>query len=287
MPAAISQLNPLQTDRHEGGAGGTAPATPHQSVIPEAGLVRKILFCVTKPLSGTMESNRTAYLHQNAPNICSSRARTFLTLCFTLTPLSPFAAINASQTMVLQTAGTERARLNTLGFETNRISTTYISATYIQIPNPTANNQAVTKQYVDTAIAAGGGGSCTTRPTYMGRTPSSYNGILGGGSLSTFQKGNTLCAATFPGSRMLLSSEVARTDFTTPIESSAWIHCDAVTYNGSSLRCASFPDVLSGYVNCENWTETWSARYGITLGTNYLATGVGCNATFPIHCVKD
>lgn len=212
-------------------------------------------------------------------------------LCLlTLLPAASHAAINASQTLVIQSGGTERARINTNGIETSRVSATYISATYIQVPTPTSNNQAATKAYVDTAVAASGSG----RPTYMGVTGTSYNGALGGGSIVGVQKGNILCNAAFAGSRMLATSEIHRTDFTTPIASTAWIHCDIAGTNSAGRPiCMTYPDIsFTTAQNCSSssgvlWYETASGEYGLSMSSTHTVAKAGCQTAIPIHCVKD
>ena len=201
-----------------------------------------------------------------------------------------FAAINASQTMVIQTGAAERARINTNGLETTRVSATYISTTLIQASGtPTAGNHLTTKAYVDTAIAAASGG----RPKYMGVTGSSYNGALGGGSIVGVQKGNNLCNAAFAGSRMLFTSDIARTDFTTPVATTAWVHCDMVDVGG---KCITYFNVSlgSGGVNCSSgvsvaahWTETSAGRNGHSLTSTHSVDAAPCQTAIPIHCVKD
>lgn len=207
-----------------------------------------------------------------------------LALAFILAPLSAFAAINASQTMVLQTGGTERARLNTEGIIATRVSATYISVTYIEVPTPTGNNQPATKSYVDTAVAA----AAASRPTYMGITSATYAGTLGGGTLTGVTRGNMLCAANYAGSRMLLSSDIPRTNFSTPIASSGWFHCDVNTYD-SGARCAAYAFFQPG-TNCNTSNIDWNApssEYGLILLSTHAVSRVLCNVTYPIHCVKD
>lgn len=209
-----------------------------------------------------------------------------------LVPLSSFAAINASQTMVIQTGATERARINTNGIETTRVSATYISTTLVQASGtPTANNHLATKAYVDAAVAAAGGG----RPTYMGATGSSYDGSLGGGTIMGVQRGNALCNAAYSGSRMLLSSDIAKTDFTTPISVSlGWVHCDILNGSGTSYECNGFTNVpFAATPNCKSssTTESWDTNsatpYGMSLSNVHRTYRTTCNTLIPIHCVKD
>lgn len=200
----------------------------------------------------------------------------------TLLPAASFAAINASQTMVLQTGGTERARLNTEGIIAIRVSATYISVTYIEVPTPTGNNQPATKSYVDTAVAAGGSG----RPTYMGTTSSTYVG----GSIGSMMNANNVCNANYSGSRMMLISDLFKLNYSgATISTEGWTTCDKMTMD-SNPRCAgvfalSSPNCQSGSTGSTLWSST--SGYAVTITTGEVWKQTICSTSFPIHCVKD
>lgn len=161
----------------------------------------------------------------------------------------------------------------------------------IKAATPVANDDLTTKAYVDTAIAAAAGG----RPKYMGATSTSYNGTLGGSAAYYgLQRGHALCNAQYPGSRMMLNEDIAKTDFTTPITvTTGWVHCSTYMGDRNYYQCNGFPIVDFGTsANCSNngtgiWGYAYSSVYGMTYSNTHTPARSGCDNSYPIHCVKD
>ena len=268
MPNPLNQTAQANDSPH-GGAGGEAPATALLSSRKQDGF-QKSHFWLAIRCAG--QGNAAARPTQASKTPTTHILPWFLATWF-LVPSLSHAAINASQTLILQTGGIERARINTLGFETNRVSTTYISATYIQIPNPTANNQPATKAYVDAAVAAGG---CSSRPTYLGISSASSKGGLGG-----ILALNSLCTATYPNSRAMQVSDIIKADYsTTSLTTEAWINCDIM--GGSNCYGGG-----GGETNCTGWTSAVSTQRGATVKTSGAMGNKFCDTSYPVHCVKD
>ena len=156
----------------------------------------------------------------------------------------------------------------------------------IKAATPVANNDLTTKAYVDTAIAAAG----SSRPKYMGATGSTYLGTLGGGTTIGAEKGNILCNATFPGSRMLMSSDITRADYTIPVTTTGWFHCDDIFKDNGKYICSAYAEIPSS-ANCISGSRAWNSAgsndTALTLGSNHTMGTSYCHMYLPIHCVKD
>lgn len=161
----------------------------------------------------------------------------------------------------------------------------------IKAATPVATNDVATKAYVDTAIAAASGG----RPKYMGATSTSYNGTLGGTTPAGIQRGHAKCDAQYPGSRMMLSEDIAKTDFTTPVAVTGWVHCTSFMGDSNYQNCDGFYGVsLKNNGNCHtgspgrdwNFSDAGDVN-GMTFSSTHIADEARCSTSLPIHCVKD
>jgi hypothetical protein len=115
--------------------------------------------------------------------------------------------------------------------------------------------------------------SSTSKPTYMGTTPSTYTGNLGG-----IIGANNKCSAAFPGSRFMKASEAVY--FYSGIIDSGWVLGDV--HNGS--------DGSGGAGGCYGYvsnTNSNGAEKGMMMTANGGLSFAGCDYPLKIHCVKD
>ena len=229
---------------------------------------------------------------------------TLLPLSFILIPLSSFAQSRANAadpatapgySWGAETAtGMYRPAAGAIGFavgatERVRITTTGISTTNtVRLAAPAADNDIATKQYVDdTALAAGGGKMCGV-PTYMGVTPSSYKGNLGGGTLVGVFRANALCAAAYPGSRMMASGDFEIADYTTTsMTVTGWVSCSLYRNGSAGVSCSGGGSSTN---SCASGTRVWDVGTDAERGQTLTPTGLNeskCNLSLPLHCVKD
>ena len=156
---------------------------------------------------------------------------------------------------------------------------------------PTANDQAANKAYVDTAVAAAGGGGVT----YLGATTTTYTGNLGG-----VVGANNKCVSQFgTGARMMRLHEVELINPTLTL-AAGWAnsHCTSqFTISGDiGVFCdgrfyfigSTNPAFAISLTTCQLWASASSAAKGTVLQlsggeSRYLDT---CNVAKPIHCVK-
>ena len=116
--------------------------------------------------------------------------------------------------------------------------------------------------------------SSTSKPTYMGATPSTYTGNLGG-----IIEANIKCSAAFPGSRFMKASEAVYLYSSVPAV--GWVLADVNSYLGIANS-----DIFTGG-GCEGYTAGGSNRSGILMSNNGGLTVITCDAYRRIHCVKD
>ena len=133
-------------------------------------------------------------------------------------------------------------------------------------------------------IQLAGGGA----PTYLGVTPTTYNGNLGG-----YTGANAKCVTAFgTGARMMSLSDAVRLGRATNYSASGWIDCraemsawvstylyytcgEAVSYGDQNSDCSKY-----------TWTgSTTNSAFNITATGNVSTSR--CNIPNGIHCVKD
>lgn len=106
-------------------------------------------------------------------------------------------------------------------------------------------------------------------PTYAGKTPTSYNGAMGGMAGATAK-----CVAAFPGSRMMRVSDfvfVAQDISTTE----GWAFDDVAP--GSTL----------GIGGCYSFSSSSGSVYGVTINATGTGWARACSSSYGIHCVTD
>ena len=132
---------------------------------------------------------------------------------------------------------------------------------------------------------AGGG-----KATYLGVTPSSYNGSQVGG----FTGANAKCVAAFgAGARIMTMGDFIKMGKTTNYPANAWFDCR----DGMSLYAASNDYVYfycgesqTAWVNspsCSSFTlaSVYYSGFSVTTGGSILS--ITCDNARQIHCVKD
>lgn len=151
---------------------------------------------------------------------------------------------------------------------------------------PTANEQVATKQYVDAATSGA--------PTYVGRTPTSYNGdwkSASGGSLQGIRALDKLCDNAFAGSRAMTCDDLEYKSLRDgPLSSvaSGWVFTFQTAMNDSAAYqiCLGVNLGATSGSNCGYGTVTSGGGVSYR-GTDGFLTGNSCNGNLPIHCVAD
>lgn len=159
----------------------------------------------------------------------------------------------------------------------------------VSTSTPTANNHAATKAYVDSAVAAAGGGSGVT---YAGVTTTTYNGTF----TSRLRGLHEACESAFAGSRAMHSSDLKYIVKDITSTDQAWLQCDELSVTKDSLSSFTCSGMLNSgenssidyALNCRGWSTSNSALRGWTYtgSTGYLGVSQ-CNNTYKIHCVYD
>jgi hypothetical protein len=144
---------------------------------------------------------------------------------------------------------------------------------------PTLPDQVVNKGYVD-ALGTG--------PQFLGVTPSSYDGNLGG-----YVGANAKCQLTYPGSHICSGNELVRSGNSVAIPT-AWVNPDQVgeyervgfIFNLASVG-GTLISVNAGSITCNSWQIPTSQnlhRGPITAPKGFSAAT--CNTLLPIACCK-
>ena len=121
-------------------------------------------------------------------------------------------------------------------------------------------------------------------PTYLGVTPTTYTGNLGG-----YTGANAKCVTGFgTGARMMTVEDSKKIGRTTNYPGNGWIDCEESMFikaDDSTWRCGPASSGTPSAFNCGSYTSTSYT------GTNISETGVlgqqSCGGSIGIHCVKD
>jgi hypothetical protein len=154
--------------------------------------------------------------------------------------------------------------------------------TVTNLPAPSANSDAATKDYVDTAVAGAG----VSLPTWAGYTATSGDGTL------SFITRNSQCNSAFPGSRMMLSSDISKGGLvitSSPGTYPAAFFCDTTTSSsGGNLFCPEAGSAVGtsfNNMNCSGFSDgsIYYKMYAInTLGEMKVQT---CDTATKTACV--
>ena len=126
-------------------------------------------------------------------------------------------------------------------------------------------------------------------PTYLGATPTSYSGALGG-----YVGANAKCVTAFgTGARMMTLTDATRLHETTAI-SGGWINClsEATYIAGASPFYACGHAYTStytypAYLDCTGYTSSNTGMSGFIYYSGGFVAASHCGSSHPILCVRD
>jgi hypothetical protein len=132
------------------------------------------------------------------------------------------------------------------------------------------------------SMSSGGGGG----PTYLGLTPTTYTGNLGG-----YIGANAKCVAAFgTGARMMTLGDSKKIGRTTNYPGEGWMDCEESmsiddSYRGS--QCGPAYSHVQNTIDCHAYTIGNSSNFGTMIHGYGRIEAIYCSHRIGIHCVKN